>query len=98
VLNLVNRLAHKGAGLRVLEPGFCTSTHTGCILVVSGRGMVAEMERRVHCGVLAVSRLLKTGRLQKPPAFKDASSIRELTTRGLGPTTIAEALGIGDSE
>src|SRR5215831_164354 len=45
VLNLVHELEQKGAGLRVLEPEFCTSTDTGRILVTV-LGMVAEMERR----------------------------------------------------
>jgi hypothetical protein len=35
----------KGAGLRVLEPEFCTSTDTGRILMTV-LGMVAEAERR----------------------------------------------------
>ena len=45
VLNLVHELEEKGAGLRVLEPEFCTSTDTGRILVTV-LGMVVEMERR----------------------------------------------------
>jgi DNA invertase Pin-like site-specific DNA recombinase len=45
VLNLVHELEQKHAGLRVLEPGFCTSTDTGRILVTV-LGMVAEMKRR----------------------------------------------------
>lgn len=44
VLNLVHELEQKGAGLRVLEPEFCTSTDTGRILVTV-LGM-AEMQRR----------------------------------------------------
>jgi DNA invertase Pin-like site-specific DNA recombinase len=43
VLNLVHELDQKGAGLRVLEPEFCTSTDTGRILVTV-LGMVADME------------------------------------------------------
>jgi DNA invertase Pin-like site-specific DNA recombinase len=45
VLNLVHELEQKGAGLRVLEPEFCTSGDTGRIMVTV-LGMVAEMERR----------------------------------------------------
>ena len=41
----MHELGQKGAGLRVLEPEFCTSTDTGRILVTV-LGMVAEMERR----------------------------------------------------
>ncbi len=44
VLNLVHELDQKGAGLRVLEAEFSTSTDTGRILVTV-LGMVAEMER-----------------------------------------------------
>jgi DNA invertase Pin-like site-specific DNA recombinase len=45
VLNLVHELEQKGAGLRVLEPEFCTSGDTGRIMVTV-LGMVAEMERK----------------------------------------------------
>src|SRR5262245_55619576 len=45
VLNLVHELEKKGAGLRVLEPEFCTSTDTGRILVTA-LGMVPAMEPR----------------------------------------------------
>ena len=44
VLALVHELDQKGAGLRVLESEFSTSTDTGRILVTV-LGMVAEMER-----------------------------------------------------
>src|SRR5229473_7506598 len=44
-LVLCHELEQKGAGLRLLEPEFCTSTDTGRILVTV-LGMVAEMERR----------------------------------------------------
>jgi DNA invertase Pin-like site-specific DNA recombinase len=43
--NLAHELEQKGAGLRVLEPEFCTSTDTGRILVTV-LGTVTEMERR----------------------------------------------------
>ncbi|HKD29533.1 MAG TPA: recombinase family protein [Xanthobacteraceae bacterium] len=46
VLDLVHDREQKGAGLRVLEPEFCTSTDPGRILVTV-LGMVAEMAR-VH--------------------------------------------------
>jgi DNA invertase Pin-like site-specific DNA recombinase len=44
VLNLVHELEQKNAGVRVVEPQFCTSTDTGRV-VVTVLGMVAEMRR-----------------------------------------------------
>jgi DNA invertase Pin-like site-specific DNA recombinase len=96
VLNLVHELEQKGAGLRVLEPEFCTSTDTGRILVTV-LGMVAEMERRFildrqRVGIEAARR--KGVYKGRKPSI-DMARVRELKTEGLGPTEIAKALGIG---
>jgi DNA invertase Pin-like site-specific DNA recombinase len=95
VLNLVHELDQKGAGLRVLEPEFCTSTDTGRILVTV-LGMVAEMERkfileRQRAGIEAAK---KKGvyRGRKPSVPVDA--VRRMHGEGKGPAEIAAALGV----
>src|SRR5215468_2467834 len=96
VLNLVHELEQKGAGLRVLEPEFCTSTDVGRILVTV-LSMVAEMERRLilerqRVGIDAAK---KKGVYKGRPAKLDVAKVRELKEQGLGPAAIAKALKIG---
>jgi DNA invertase Pin-like site-specific DNA recombinase len=95
VLNLVHELDQKGAGLRVLEPEFSTSTDTGRILVTV-LGMVAEMERnfirsRQQAGIEAAK---KKGvyRGRKPSVPVEA--VRKMRAAGKGPAEIAKALGV----
>jgi len=95
VLNLVHELDQKGAGLRVLEPEFSTSTETGRILVTV-LGMVAEMERnfirsRQQAGIEAAK---KKGvyRGRKPSVPVEA--VRQMKAGGKGPAEIARALGV----
>jgi len=97
VLNLVHELEQKGAGLRVLEPEFCTSSDTGRILVTV-LGMVAEMERRFirgrqRAGIEAAKRngAYRGGR----KATIDPSAVAQLRQEGLGASEIARRLGIG---
>ena len=92
VLNLVHDLEQKGAGLRVLEPDFSTSTDTRRILVTV-LGIVSRNGAPVHS-----RRVGDRGRQAqgKPPLSIDASRVRELKTQGLaGATAIAKALGVG---
>ena len=95
VLNLVHELETKGAGLRVLEPEFSTSTDTGRILVTV-LGMVAEMERkfireRQQAGIEAAkAKGVYRGRKPSVPAEK----VRAMREAGHGPNEIATALGI----
>jgi len=95
VLNLVHELDQKGAGLRVLEPEFSTSTDTGRILVTV-LGMVAEMERnfirsRQQAGIEAAK---KKGvyRGRKPSVPVEA--VRRMKADGKGPAEIAKELGV----
>jgi DNA invertase Pin-like site-specific DNA recombinase len=95
VLNLVHELEQKGAGLRVLEPEFCTSTDTGRILVTV-LGMVAEMERkfileRQRTGIEAAK---KNGVYKGRKPTVPADEVRRLKAEGKSPTDIAEALGV----
>jgi len=95
VLNLVHELEEKGAGLRVLEPEFSTSTDTGRILVTV-LGMVAEMERkfmreRQQAGIEAAkAKGVYKGRKPSVPTGR----VREMRQQGLGVQAIANALEI----
>jgi DNA invertase Pin-like site-specific DNA recombinase len=95
VLDLVHELEQKRAGLRVLEPEFCTSTDTGRILVTV-LGMVAEMERRFilerqRVGIEAAKkRGVYKGRKPSVPL----AEVRKMRKGGKGPAEIAAALGI----
>jgi len=95
VLNLVHELEEKGAGLRVLEPEFATSTDTGRILVTV-LGMVAEMERkfireRQQAGIEAAkAKGIYKGRKPSVPVEK----VRAMRDAGEGPSAIAKALAV----
>jgi DNA invertase Pin-like site-specific DNA recombinase len=95
VLNLAHELEQKGAGLRVLEPEFCTSTDTGRILVTV-LGMAAEMERRFilerqRAGIdAAKEKGVYRGRKPTVPI----EEVRRLHEEGKAPGAIAEALGV----
>ena len=95
VLNLVHELEQKGAGLRVLEPEFCTSTDTGRILVTV-LGMVAEMERRFilerqRAGIEAAK---KRGAYHGRKPSVPVEQVRKMHGEGKGPAEIAAALSI----
>jgi DNA invertase Pin-like site-specific DNA recombinase len=95
VLNLVHELEQKGAGLRVLEPEFCTSNDTGRIMVTV-LGMVAEMERRFilerqRAGIdAAKKRGVYKGRKPSVPV----DEVLKMHGEGKGPAEIAAALGV----
>lgn len=96
VLNLVHELEQKGAGLRVLEPEFCTSGDTGRIMVTV-LGMVAEMERkfileRQRVGIEAAKAKGGIYKGRKPSV--PVEEVRRLRGEGKGPAEIADALGV----
>ena len=99
VLNIVHELDTKGASLRVLEPEITTGGDVGR-LVITVLGMVAELERkhireRQQVGIEAAK--AKTGKDKVYRGRKksvDAKAIGSLKDEGLGPTAIAERLGI----
>jgi DNA invertase Pin-like site-specific DNA recombinase len=95
VLNLVHELEQKGAGLRVLEPEFCTSTDTGRILVTV-LGTVAEMERRFilkrqRAGIEAAKK--RGGYRGRKPSVP-VEAVRKMRGEGKRPAEIAAALGV----
>ena len=83
------------AGLRVLEPEFCTSNDTGRIMAMV-LGMVAEMERRFilerqRAGIdVAKKKGVYKGRKPSVPV----EEVRKMHGDGKGPAEIAEALGV----
>jgi DNA invertase Pin-like site-specific DNA recombinase len=95
VLNLVHELEQKGAGLRVLEPEFCTSTDTGRILVTV-LGMVAEMERRfiLERQKVGIEAAKKKGIYRGRKPSVPVEQVRKLREDGKGPAEIAAALGV----
>lgn len=95
VLNIVHELDGKGASLRVLEPEITTSGDVGR-MVVTVLGMVAELERRFirerqQAGIEAAKR---KGVYKGRRKAVDPAEIQRLALAGMGPTDIAERLGI----
>jgi DNA invertase Pin-like site-specific DNA recombinase len=95
VLNLVHELEQKGAGLRVLEPEFCTSTDTGRILVTV-LGMVAEMERRfiLERQKVGIEAAKKRGVYRGRKPSVPVEQVLKMREDGSGPAEIAAALDI----
>jgi len=85
----------KGAGLRVLEPEFCTSTDTGRILVTV-LGMVAEMERRfiVERQRAGIEAAKKKGVYKGRKASVPSDIVCRMRDEGKAPAEIAEALAV----
>jgi DNA invertase Pin-like site-specific DNA recombinase len=95
VLNLVHELEQKQAGLRVLEPEFCTSTNTGRILVTV-LGMVAKMERRfiLERQKVGIEAAKKRGAYRGRKPSVPIAEVRKMREGGKGRAEIAAALGI----
>lgn len=94
-LNIVAELEAKGASLRVLEPEISTGGDLGRI-VITTLGMVAELERsflreRQRAGIVAAK---ARGAYKGRRKSVDTSAIASLMAQGLGPTAIAQQLGI----
>ena len=94
-LNIVAELEAKGASLRVLEPEISTGGDLGRI-VITTLGMVAELERsflreRQRAGIAAAK---ERGAYKGRRKSVDPSAIASLRALGLGPTAIAQQLGI----
>ncbi len=88
-------LEAKGASLRVLEPEIGTGGDIGRI-VITTLGMVAELERsflreRQRAGIVAAT---ARGAYKGRRKSVDPSAIASLIAQGLGPTAIAQQLGI----
>lgn len=96
VLNICHELETRGASLRVLEPEITTGGEVGK-LVITVLGMVAEMERkfireRQQVGIEAAK--AKGGIYRGRKKTVSADAIALLKAEGLGPSAIAQKLGI----
>lgn len=96
ILNLVHELDAKGASLRVLEPDITTGGDVGR-LVITVLGMVAELERkhireRQQMGIDAAK--ARGGVYRGRKKSVSAVSVAALKAEGLGPTAIAQRLGV----
>lgn len=95
VLNLVHELEQKGASLHVLEPDISTAGPMGKVMLTV-LGMVAEMElgfikERQAAGIAkAKAEGVYTGR----PRTIKPDKVLKLKAQGLGPSDIAQQLGI----
>lgn len=99
VLNLAYELEQKGAGLRVLEPEFCTLTDTGRILVTV-LGMVAEMERRfiLDRQRVGIDAAKKDGAYKARKSSVSATVVRKMRDEDKRPSDIARELGVSPHE
>lgn len=96
ILNLVHELDAKGASLRVLEPEITTGGDVGR-LVITVLGMVAELERkhireRQQMGIEAAK--ARGGVYRGRKKSVNGASVAALRAEGLGPTAIAQRLGV----
>ncbi len=100
LLDIVARIEAKGASLRILAINLDTTTATGK-LMLNVLGSVAEFERsmmleRQRVGIAKAKREGKfKGRA--PTVQKQSVEIETLLAQGLGPTDVAEKLGVARS-
>jgi DNA invertase Pin-like site-specific DNA recombinase len=98
LLVMVRTIQAKGCEVRILSLGIDTSTSTGKLMLTVLAGM-AEFERdlmleRQRAGIAAAKAAGKyKGR--KPTAMAKGDDVLKLKAEGLGPSEIAERLGIG---
>jgi len=100
LIAIVDRINAKGAALRILSMNLDTATATGK-LMLNVLGSVAEFERsmmleRQKVGI-AKARAEGKFKGRAPTVQKQSAEIEELLTQGLGPTDVAERLGIARS-
>lgn len=100
LLDIVERIEAKGAGLRILAMSLDTKTATGK-LMLNVLGSVAEFERsmmleRQREGI-AKAKAEGKYKGRKPTAKAKASEVEALLAAGVSPTEVARQLGIGRS-
>jgi DNA invertase Pin-like site-specific DNA recombinase len=100
LLAIVDRINAKGAALRILSMNLDTATATGK-LMLNVLGSVAEFERsmmleRQRVGI-AKARADGKFKGRAPTVQKQSAEIETLLAQGLGPTDVAEKLGVARS-
>lgn len=100
LLAIVDRINAKGAALRILAMNLDTATATGK-LMLNVLGSVAEFERTMMLERqrVGIAKAKADGKFKgrAPTVLKQSSEIESLLAQGLGPTHIAEMLGVARS-
>ncbi|OYX45065.1 MAG: DNA invertase [Rhodobacterales bacterium 32-67-9] len=98
LLEILDRLAVKGASLRILAMGIDTGTPTGK-LMLTVLGGIAEFEREIMLERqregIAKAKAAGKYRWRKPTARAKAKEVLALHGEGTGATEIARKLGLG---
>lgn len=96
--SLLGQITAKGANLKILSMGIDTATPTGKLLLTI-MGGVAEFEREVMLERRreGIAKAKAEGKYKgrKPTAQAKAEQVKVLIEEGVGPTEIAQRLGIG---
>ena len=100
LVEIVDRIEAKGAGLRVLAMNLDTTTPTGR-LMMNVLGSVAEWERSIMLERqregIAKAKAAGKYKGRAPTAMAKAGDVKALLAAGVGPSEIAKRLGIGRS-
>ena len=98
LIEIVDRLKRKGAGLRILAMGLDTSNATG-ELMLNVLGSVAQFERSIMLERQreGIAKAKADGKFKgrKPTARAKVDEVLALHASGIGATEIAKQLGIG---
>lgn len=100
LMTIVEELKAKGVSLKIMDQGIDTSSTNGK-LILSIFGAVAEFERdcmldRQREGI-AQAKAAGKYKGRKPKAREQTAKVLELQAEGVGPSEIAQRLGIGRS-
>lgn len=95
ILNVVEKLASKGASLEVLDQRIDTGTASGKAFLHM-LGVFAEFENaiRKERQMAGIAKAKSEGRLKGRPSTVDASEVNDLLAKGMTPAAIQEKLGI----
>lgn len=94
--DIVRTVNSRGASLRATEQPIDTGTAAGkCFLDMLGVFAEFETNLRRERQLEGIAKAKERGVYKGRPASIDAAKVRELRTRGIGPTAIAKTLGIG---
>lgn len=100
LLAIVDRINAKGAALRILSMNLDTATATGK-LMLNVLGSVAEFERTMMLERqrVGIAKAKADGKFKgrAPTVQKQSTEIESLLAQGLGPTDVAEKLGVARS-
>lgn len=98
LLEILAKIAAKGASLRILAMGFDTSNPTGKLMLTI-LGSIAEFEREIMLERQreGIAKAKAAGKYlgRKPTARARSKEVLEMHQRGAGATEIAKATGIG---